>query len=460
MEPSSITTTTTTTITTTTPDNDIANIVARVAGKAQEWQALPLREKIQLLQQILTNAIQFEPEWNAVAFAARGINNNNNNGNTSNSDDSDDGQGCARADTMTVGPATLGAYLNGLIASLQHGSLQKNGNNNNNNNNNGMMMMMPPPPRATRIVNSNDDCDETTCTKTTRIVTVWPRTWLDKLEAVGLRGELVVTVVKDDDDDDDDSSTLSTTTNTNNNNNNNKSLQMSFEESIKNGGGVAAILGAGNVNAPIEVLCEMFLHGRVVVYKPNPVNQAQVQVLSRIFKPLVAAGYLEFVVGDDASVVVVVVVGAALVSNPLVHRIVLTGSAATLEKIKPLIHNKTRRNATTTTSICAELGGVNPWIVVPCNNELVDSWNERSIDVYARHLAFAKMTNNGHTCAAPQVVILARDWPHRPAFINRVRYWLAAYAGNAPFYPGSDQTYARFAAWPNAEIILPAACWQ
>jgi hypothetical protein len=79
-------------------DNDVSKTVTRVAAKAKEWQTLvPLKDKIHLLQQVLDNTIQFEQEWNAVAFAARGIRNVG--------DTNDDNQGCARADVILVGPA-------------------------------------------------------------------------------------------------------------------------------------------------------------------------------------------------------------------------------------------------------------------------------------------------------------------------------------------------------------------
>ena len=196
-------------------------------------------------------------------------------------------------------------------------------------------------------------------------------------------------------------------------------------------GGVAGILGAGNFNAPIEVLCEMFLKGRVCIHKPNPVNEKQRTVVLKIFKPLVEAGYLAFVFGGAN-------VGTALVQDSALNEIVLTGSTATYNKIQPL----------TETPICAELGGVNPWIVVPSKR-----WNIRSIDNHARHLAFSKLANNGHTCAAPQVLIVAKDWEFRAAFLDRLRYWLGEYAGNAPFYPGSDKIHLDFASLPNAQVI-------
>ena len=157
----------------------------------------------------------------------------------------------------------------------------------------------------------------------------------------------------------------------------------------------------------------------------------KVIVVQKIFKPLVDAGYLAFVFGGAN-------VGTALVQDSALNEVVLTGSAATFDKIQPL----------TETPICAELGGVNPWIVVPSKR-----WNKRSIDNHARHLAFSKLANNGHTCAAPQVVIVAKDWEHRAAFLDRIRYWLGEYAGNAPFYPGSDKIHSDFASLPNAQVI-------
>jgi hypothetical protein len=133
-----------------------------------------------------------------------------------------------------------------------------------------------------------------------------------------------------------------------------------------------------------------------------------------------------------------------------------------LAKITPYLSLHPHRSRPKKT-VCAELGGVNPWIVVPSSSPSLSGqedhgWDVSSLDRHARHLAFAKMTNNGHTCAAPQVVFVDEHWPHRDAFLQRVRYWLGQYAGNAPFYPGSANRHARFAAMANAETIVPTTC--
>jgi acyl-CoA reductase-like NAD-dependent aldehyde dehydrogenase len=347
----------------TTPVEEVPKIVARVASKSNEWKSLPLENKIQLLKQVLRNTIQFHDEWTSLSLQDRGIS------------ATDPRHGCARADVITCSQATLGSYLHGLLSCLEYCAKHEG---------------MPPPPKSTRIL-ENKKC----------AVTVWPSTLLDKLEAVGLTGELILT----------------------------DNAQCSLQETSV--GGIAGILGAGNFNAPIEVLCEMFLRARVCIYKPNPVNAKQFDAVQNIFKPLVDAGYLAIVFGGAN-------VGTALVQDSALNQVVLTGSAATYDKIQPL----------TTRPICAELGGVNPWIVVPSKG-----WNQRSIDRHARHLAFSKLANNGHTCAAPQVVVVAKDWEYRQAFLDRVRYWLGEYAGNAPFYPGSDTIHSDFASLPNAQVI-------
>lgn len=548
-------------VTPSNPVHEVGPIVQEVALKADEWKNLPLYKKTNYLQKILSNTILYQDEWNRAAEKSRGIAAPSPNESRKNAQ-----QGCARADVMTAGPATMGSYCNILLKYLHFCASHKG---------------MPPPPRSIRQVKrrngngcSSDDDDSH---QARTIVKLWPESVLDKLEAVGLKGELVLEGTPD----------------------------QVQQESIfdANVGGVAGILGAGNFNAPIELLCEMFLKGRVCIFKPNPVNQEQFKVLAKILNPLVKEGYLNFVVGGSD-------VGAALVEDAKVDHVVLTGSAATYEKIKPLLKVKpqeeeedkdkendkppsildlggaasvevdkvvsTDGSASTTSEknkllsdnsksdndekeiaddskedkpqnnvktrappveqpnvdgvfvltaqekalprpvntdtsgenlddidspqgaadmgvalmhdqkvnnvvmngsyekihlhfdtsddnnddddnsdeeikekpICAELGGVNPWIVVPSKH-----WSRRSIDRHARHLAFSKLANNGHTCAAPQLVIVAKDWKYRQAFMDRLRHWLGQYAGNVPFYPGLERNYWAFGQLSNAEVI-------
>ena len=352
---------------------DVPAIVSRVSSYSSQWRQTPLATKIHLLHQILANTLEYAGEWTALAQQSRQIS------------PSRVEHGCARADVVIGSTATMGSYVNGLIGVLEHCAKNDAG--------------MPPPPTRVRGVAGTHQT----------IATVWPRSILDKLEAVGVRGELVL----------DDKG----------------AEQMSLEEAYddSNKGGVAAILGAGNVDAPIELLCQLFLKSRVAVYKPNPANALQGQVMQKILQPLVEVGCLEFVNGGAD-------VGAALVADPRLDEVVLTGTQSTYDKIRPLVSK--------TTKITAELGGVNAWIIVPGQK-----WNKRSVDNHARHVAFARLANNGHVCAAPQVLLVDEQWPWRKQFMDRLRHWMGEYAGAPPFYPGSAEVYATFRSLPGAKVV-------
>ena len=366
----------------TTRPEEVPAVVARVASHSAQWRTTPLPTKLDLLRRVLANTRACADEWAALAQESRGVSSTRSE------------HGCARADVWIGGPATMGSYLNGLIAVLEHcdDSQAKDDDA-------AAKRRMPPPPTRVRAVEGSGRT----------IATVWPRTVLDRLEAVGLKGELVL----DDEG----------------------AEQMSLEEAYgeENGGGLAGILGAGNVDAPIELLCELFLKSRVCVYKPNPVNALQGRAMERILQPLVEVGCLDFVHGGAN-------VGAALVADPTLDEVVLTGTTATYDKIRPLVSGGT--------NITAELGGVNAWIVVPGKK-----WNKRSVDNHARHVAFARLANNGHVCAAPQVVLVDERWPWRKQFMDRLRFWMAEYGGSPPFYPGSDQVHSHFRNLPGAEVI-------
>eukprot|EP00978_Attheya_sp_CCMP212_P031904 scaffold122304_cov32-Attheya_sp.AAC.1 len=195
--------------TTTAPSSveDVHRIVTNLAAKADEWKAVPVDKKVELLQEILKNTIREEDTWCALAQESRGVH------------PTDPRHGCARADIIVAGPAMFGSYLNGLISTLQHCSTHDG---------------VPPPPRSVRKIEGIHKS----------VATLWPRTFLDYTESVGLKGELVL-----DDE---------------------MPEQFSLEETCV--GGVAGILGAGNIDAPTDILCQMFLKGRVCVFKPNPVN--------------------------------------------------------------------------------------------------------------------------------------------------------------------------------------------
>jgi acyl-CoA reductase-like NAD-dependent aldehyde dehydrogenase len=367
-------------------------VVEIVSSKAKEWAELPIERKIKLLEELLENAIEYKDEWVSCQEKKLGI------------DPKNPLHGYAHFDVMAKGPATFGGYANGILTSLKHSKKHAT----------------PPKPTYTRRVGNKT------------IATVWPSRFnvLEYFEAFGMTAEMVCHHDGGD-----------------------EPLQQTQEESIQEHyrtNRCAAILGPGNFDAPTDLLCELFIKGRVCVYKPNPINDASVNVLKKILEPLIKLGYVAFVPET-------VPAAKALVQHDQVQEIVLTGSQQTLNKIKwgntleEQERNQQKNTPINPTPVCAELGAVTPWIIVPG-----PQWTKRSVDKHARALAFAKMANNGHICVSPQVVVLPKDWKHRAYFWERTRYWLSQHPGSVPYYPGSDESHKHFQKHPNAELIEAA----
>lgn len=367
----------------------VGGAVQHVSSKAKEWAELPIERKIELLEQILKNGIQHKDEWVACQEQKFGIDAKKN-----------PLHGYAHFDMLTRGPATFGGYANGILTSMKHS--KKYGT--------------PPSPVGTRKVGNKT------------VATVWPARFdlLDTLEAFGMKGEMVCS------------------------DSNDSSLQQTQEEAIQahyQENKCAAILAPGNFDAPTDLLCELFINGRVCAYKPNPINEASIDVLKKIFEPLIALGYVAFCPESVAA-------AKALVTHEQVQEIVLTGSKATLDKIlwgntpQEQEENQEKNTPINTTPVCAELGAVTPWVVVPG-----PQWTKRTVDKHARALAFAKMASNGHLCVSPQVVVLPRDWKYRTYFWDRTKYWLCEHPGSVPYYPGSAETHKDFQKHPNAELV-------
>jgi aldehyde dehydrogenase (NAD(P)+) len=52
--------------------------------------------------------------------------------------------------------------------------------------------------------------------------------------------------------------------------------------------------------------------------------------------------------------------------------------------------------------------------------------------------------NASHNCCALEVLVTARDWPQRDAFLAVLRQRLGEEAQRAAWYPGSEQRMAAF----------------
>jgi hypothetical protein len=213
-------------------------------------------------------------------------------------------------------------------------------------------------------------------------------------------------------------------------------------------GKVAVVLGAGNVSsiAPMDALYKLFVENQVVVLKMNPVNEYLGPFFRRAFAPLVDAGFFEVVYGGAD-------VGARLCHHPRVHTVHITGSDATHDAIvwgprEGRAERKARHAPVLTKEITSELGNVTPIIVVP------GAWTSADIQFQAENVATMVANNGSFNCNAGKLLVTARDWEHRDAFLTAVRRVLATLPNRKAYYPGASERWQGFVnAHPQAERL-------
>ncbi|MGH8822093.1 MAG: aldehyde dehydrogenase family protein, partial [Rhodoferax sp.] len=113
--------------------------------------------------------------------------------------------------------------------------------------------------------------------------------------------------------------------------------------------------------------------------------------------------------------------------------------------------NKAAGKPQNTRTITSELGAVCPTIVVP------GPWSDADIDFQAQQVASQKLHNSGFNCVACQVLVLAKDWPQKAAFVSRLEQIMAASEGRRLYYPGAKERLAGFAAHNPLAKTLPRA---
>ncbi|HEV3213471.1 MAG TPA: aldehyde dehydrogenase family protein [Acidimicrobiales bacterium] len=212
--------------------------------------------------------------------------------------------------------------------------------------------------------------------------------------------------------------------------------------------GVALVLAAGNVGSlgPNDVLHKLFVDGKAVVLKANPVNDYLVEHWERALRVLVDEGVLRIVRGGATA-------GSHLVAHSLVDEVHVTGSDKTYESIVfgPGDEGARRKAANVrlvTKPVTAELGNVSPVIVVP------GTWSARDLSYQAAHVASMLVNNAGFNCLTPRLLVTWRHWPQREAFLNELECVLSAIPTRRAYYPGAHERHARFlAAHPAAHLL-------
>jgi acyl-CoA reductase-like NAD-dependent aldehyde dehydrogenase len=216
----------------------------------------------------------------------------------------------------------------------------------------------------------------------------------------------------------------------------------------KDDGGVALVLGGGNVSSigPLDALYKLFVEDRVVLYKAHPVNAYLGPLLEESLRPLARRGFFRLVYGGAEA-------GAYLTAHPGVDEIHITGSDKTYEAIVfgPGPEGRERRAAGRPLSqkpVSAELGNVSPVIVVP------GPWSESDFAYHAESLATMLVNNAGFNCNATRVIVTQAGWPGRQKLLDGVRRILAEIPSRQAWYPGAADRFERFvAAHPEAETF-------
>ncbi|MFM8706221.1 MAG: hypothetical protein ACKOHG_20640, partial [Planctomycetia bacterium] len=140
-----------------------------------------------------------------------------------------------------------------------------------------------------------------------------------------------------------------------------RSWRREIEERPRTGG-VAVVLGAGNVIglAAADALCQIFEHGRAVLLKLHPLQAPLGPVLTAALHPLVEAGLLAIVSGGPE------LARAAVAAAPATHGHPPGGQGA-FESIVWGGRDPHAAGAVPQLAkpITCELGNVTPWIIVP-----------------------------------------------------------------------------------------------
>ena len=198
-------------------------------------------------------------------------------------------------------------------------------------------------------------------------------------------------------------------------------------------GGVALVLGAGNVTglAPGDCINQIFEHGRAVLLKLHPLHAPLAPVLTAAFAPVVAAGLLAIHVGGPEVV-------EAAVAAPQLSHVHLTGGAAAFDAI---VWGGGDRHGPPrlAQSITCELGNVTPWFIVP------GRYSPRALARQADMVAASIVNNTSFNCIATKLVVTARSWEQREAFLGLVHQRLAAVPPRAAWYPGAAAAWATVA---------------
>jgi len=203
-------------------------------------------------------------------------------------------------------------------------------------------------------------------------------------------------------------------------------------------GQVTLLLAAGNIASQVtyDLLHKLFVEGRVVLLKMNPVNAYLGELIEKAFRAVVEPGFMQVARGGAE-------VGAYLSQHIKVDEIHLTGSDRTYEAIvfgagDEGRKRKQEKKPILTKHFTVELGNISPVIIVP------GPWSERDIRVQAMKIGSWLAPNAGFNCLTPRVLIQSKGWDKRDELTKAIASYLDLLETRKAYYPESTNLHKLF----------------
>jgi acyl-CoA reductase-like NAD-dependent aldehyde dehydrogenase len=193
----------------------------------------------------------------------------------------------------------------------------------------------------------------------------------------------------------------------------------------------------------IDILHKLFVEKQVVALKLNPVNAHLGPLIEEGFKTFIDRGFMRVVYGGVAE-------GSYLCNHRLIDELHLTGSDKTYEAIvfgtgEEGKRQKADRKPVNTKRFTAELGNVNPVIIIP------GPWKRKDVIHQARQISSWLVSNAGFGCLTPRIIIQHESWPYRQHLMDEIGKILDRVETRKAYYTGAKERHQKFlAAHPEA----------
>lgn len=192
--------------------------------------------------------------------------------------------------------------------------------------------------------------------------------------------------------------------------------------------------GAGNQTflGLVDLLDNLFLQGRVVLFKCHELRTGSYPYITALFSDMIRDGFVQVLPPDSTRESV----AALLVQVDHVH---ITGGAASAHRIMWGDTQEEQRAAIAkgqprVKAMTAELGNVTPYIICPGG-----SWTDADLRHHASHLAQFVAANASCNCLSPKAVLISSGWEHYTSFMQYLKEELSLQPLWPSYYPGTKQ---------------------